>query len=233
MVLSPTAIVFAFLGGVLPALLWLWFWLKEDSLHPEPRRYILYTFLAGMLCVPLVLPFEHYVAEWFRGTLVIIWWAAIEEIFKFEAANLIALRRKVMDEPIDAVIYLITVALGFAALENAFFLLNPIADGNLVHSILTGNLRFLGASLLHVLASATVGIAIAVSFYKPKAIRRAYLIGGLVLAIVLHTLFNFFIITSNGAGTVLVFSAVWIGIIALFLVLEKVKRIREPRTLVD
>jgi len=41
-------VFFAFVGGLLPALLWLWFWLRED-LHPEPRRILLLTFTAGMV----------------------------------------------------------------------------------------------------------------------------------------------------------------------------------------
>src|SRR3989344_2100149 len=42
---SPTFL--ALLGGVLPALFWLWFWLREDRLHPEPRRIILECFVLG------------------------------------------------------------------------------------------------------------------------------------------------------------------------------------------
>ena len=56
--LSFQTILFALLGGVLPALLWLWFWLKEDKKRPEPRGLILLAFIAGMLTVPVVLPFE-------------------------------------------------------------------------------------------------------------------------------------------------------------------------------
>jgi len=225
-------IVIALLAGVIPALLWLWFWLKEDKSHPEPKGFLFLSFLGGMACVPLVIPFEHYAQQWLpMGFLVILVWAAIEEFFKFQAMHIIDLHRAVFDEPIDAVVYMITVALGFAALENAFFLLDPLAGGNLSHTILTGNLRFLGASLLHVLSSATVGVFIALSFYKSHTVRIGYLAVGLILAITLHTLFNFLIIASNGSGTLMVFVGVWVGIIILFLILERVKRIKAPRTL--
>ncbi len=227
---SPTVILVAFLAGILPALLWLWFWLKEDGAHPEPRRLLIYTFIAGMVCVPLVLPFEHYAREWLSGVFVIIAWAAIEELFKYGAMYAVDRKRAAFDEPMDPVVYMITVALGFAALENAFFLLDPLSNGNLNHTILTGNLRFLGASLLHVLSSATIGVAMALSFYKPPAIQRKYILAGVILAIVLHTLFNFFIIQSNGTETLSVFTAVWGGIIILLLTLERVKRIRAPRS---
>ena len=139
--MSFQTITFAALGGLLPALLWLWFWRREDRRHPEPRPLIALAFLAGIIAVPLVLPLEKYVAKFVLGgseieTIAginlmlaltgIILWSLIEEILKFLAAYLTVLRRKEVDEPIDLVIYMITVALGFAAAENALFLLDDL-----------------------------------------------------------------------------------------------------------
>jgi len=222
---------YAFLGGLLPALLWLWFWLKEDKKRPEPRGLIVFAFAAGMIAVPLVLPLERFAAIHFTGFLMLMLWAASEEILKYLAAFFSVLKRKEMDEPVDAVMYMITVALGFAALENTFFLLNPLSEGNVIGGILTGNLRFVGATLLHVLTSATIGLAIALSFYKSRAIKRVYLLTGIALAITLHSLFNFFIMESNGEQLFTVFLSVWAGIIVLILLLEKVKRMRRPQKL--
>ncbi len=226
---SPHILLYALLGGILPALLWLWFWLKEDNARPEPRGLILLAFIAGMLTVPLVLPFQKLAATMLGATSVIIAWAAVEELFKYVVAYFAVLRKKDMDEPIDAVIYMITVALGFAALENTFFLLNPLSDGNITGTILTGNLRFLGAMLLHVLSSATIGIAIALSFSKNISVRRLFIGAGVILSIVLHTLFNLFIINSNGEKALIVFIFVWIGIILLILFFEKLKRMKINR----
>jgi RsiW-degrading membrane proteinase PrsW (M82 family) len=55
MVIQPV-FFYGLLGGLLPALLWLWFFLKEDSKRPEPKWLILAAFLAGMLAVILALP---------------------------------------------------------------------------------------------------------------------------------------------------------------------------------
>jgi RsiW-degrading membrane proteinase PrsW (M82 family) len=41
----------AILGGIGPAMLWLWFWLKEDRLHPEPKALLTRVFLFGGLAV--------------------------------------------------------------------------------------------------------------------------------------------------------------------------------------
>ncbi|PIT91287.1 hypothetical protein COU17_01540 [Candidatus Kaiserbacteria bacterium CG10_big_fil_rev_8_21_14_0_10_49_17] len=226
--ISTQTLLYALLGGVLPALLWLWFWLKEDKRCPEPRGLILFAFLIGGLLVPLVIPAQKWVMGTFSGVLVIILWAVLEEVFKYVGAWLSVLKRKAMNEPVDAVIYMVTVALGFSALENALFLLNPLSVGQFIDGFLTGNLRFFGATLLHVLSSATIGVALALSFYKSKKTKRLFLLCGLILAIILHTVFNFLIINSNGENIFLVFLGVWCGVIVLILLFEKIKRIKKP-----
>ncbi|MFQ5661879.1 MAG: PrsW family intramembrane metalloprotease [Candidatus Paceibacteria bacterium] len=229
--ISFQTLFFALSGGIFPALLWLWFWLKQDKKRPEPRGFIILAFVAGMIAVPLVLPFEKLFDMRFSGTLVIILWAATEEIFKYGGAYFILRKKNIVDEPVDAVIYMITVALGFAALENTLFLLNPLVEGDFVNTIINGNLRFLGATLLHTLSSAAIGVMIALSFYRRKTLKKTYAFFGLILAIVLHTLFNFFIMKESGSQMLTVFFFVWIGIIILILLFEKIKRIRNPNKL--
>jgi RsiW-degrading membrane proteinase PrsW (M82 family) len=225
----PT-IALAVLGGIGPALIWLWFWLKEDKNDPEPRRLILLSFITGMVVVAFVYPAERLTAGLATGTGLLILWATIEEVFKYLAAQLTILRHEERDEPIDATIYLITIALGFAAAENTLFLLNPLFEGDIISGILTGNLRFIGATLLHTLCSAVIGVAMGLSFYKPKRVKYVYRTVGVILASALHALFNFLIIDSNGGHLLTTFFFVWIGIIGLILMLERVKRIKKPRT---
>ena len=219
---SPVLFI-AFLGGLLPSLLWLGFWLLEDRCEPEPKKYLFITFLAGMIAVVAVLPFERFSMQYFSGTALLLVWAVLEEGFKIGAA-LIALRSRALDEPIDAVIYLVTAALGFAAMENTLFLLGPLENGNALTTLLTGNLRFIGATLLHTLASATVGILMAVAFYRSVEARRWFFTGGIVLAVALHTAFNFLIL-KGGAGLMFTaFIGIWAGIVAILFLTEHVKR---------
>jgi len=134
------------------------------------------------------------------------------------------LRTRAYDEPIDGLIYLITAALGFAALENAFFLFAPIQEGDLLVSVITGNVRFIGATLLHTVTSAVVGISVALSFGKPWIDKIIYTGIGLVTAVVLHALFNYFILSSDSTGMFIVFSVVWVGVVGLIIVFDKFKR---------
>ena len=213
-------------GGILPALAWLWFWLREDSKHPEPRRLIALAFVAGMISVAVAVPTEKFVQGFLPSiTLIFMAWSVIEELLKYLFAYGTVLRRSENDEPIDPVIYMVTVALGFAAAENTLFLLSPIA-GNTPHEIfLTGNLRFIGATLLHVISSAAIGVCIGATFYKKKSVRRYATLVGVILACLLHASFNFFILQAPEETLLRTFSFVWVGVIALLAVLEYIKRI--------
>ena len=218
--------ILAFILGLLPALVWLWFWLKEDT-HPEPAKMITLSFLGGMFAVIIVLPLQKIVYYYFTGeqTLSFLLWAAVEEICKFIVVYFIALRNKATDEPVDYIIYLIVGALGFVTFENTLFLLQPIGNGDIAATILNSNMRFVGASLLHTISSATIGVCMALSCYKDRVSKREALLVGLILATILHTSFNLFIINQVEGNIFLTFGMVWIGIIAILLLFEKVKSI--------
>jgi len=252
MVPDGGGVLFALLGGILPALLWLWFFLKEDSARPEPKWLIVASFLSGMLAVVLALPAEMLAKCVAAGTWpVSFWrapfeafgvcrtlpdvdpvflWAAVEELLKYLVAVVVILWRKAVDEPIDSMIYLITVALGFAALETGLFLMGPLHRGDITGGILTGNLRFMGAALIHTLSSAMVGFAIAAAYYRSFLVQFLSLCTGLTVAIILHALFNHHIIQGSGERTSIVFFFVWLGVIGLLLLFERAKRITRPQS---
>lgn len=220
--------------GILPAIIWLWFWLKEDREHPEPKRLIAKTFLFGMLAVFVALALEylfHIFAKEYTATIVggeilfIFSLAFIEEIVKYFSARH-SLKSKNFDEPIDAIMYLIIASLGFAAMENIFFLVSTFKDGGMTIGFLTSDMRFLGANLLHSVTSAIVGTSLALSYYKRKSIKITYLASGVILATLLHTIFNFYIMKSSGQNNLNVFLGLWVFTIIIIMAFEKVKRIK-------
>lgn len=214
--------------GLLPALFWLWFWLREDKKHPEPKILIILAFLAGMSIVFIVLPLQEYAFRHTGGTPLLVMWVVIEEVAKYIAALCIVLWNKAVDEPIDAIIYMIAIALGFSAFENALYAYTPLTEASYGKALLMTNFRFVGATLLHLLASSTIGVFMALVFYKGTLARVLGATIGLFVAILLHTLFNFFIMSNDGERTMFVFMAVWLGIIVLFLFFEKIKLITKP-----
>ncbi|HEY4490335.1 MAG TPA: PrsW family glutamic-type intramembrane protease [Candidatus Paceibacterota bacterium] len=221
---STEALFLSLIAGIIPAVIWLLFWLREDRARPEPRGLLMLTFIAGMIAVPLVIPFQK-ITQSQDLNLTFLIWAAIEEIFKFGAAYIVALRREEDNEPIDPLIYMMTVALGFTAMENAIFVFNPLLDGSYTESLITGNIRFIGASLLHTISSATIGIAMGLTFYKSRLRKTVELGGGIIIAIVLHTAFNLFIIKENSGATFATLGFVWIAIVILMLFFERLKRV--------
>jgi RsiW-degrading membrane proteinase PrsW (M82 family) len=212
---------------MLPAILWLNFWLRQES-HREPRHIIIATFLMGMASTILAGILETsvslYIVEY--TTISFLLWAVIEEGLKFAAGYFGGLRTRFCDEPIDPAVYLITAALGFAAAENILFLYDALLDGGYARGIASIVDRFIGASLLHIIASGVIGIMLGLSFLRSEHMKRITMYVGLFLAIVLHTAFNRFII--EGEGNVLwVFSLTWIGLVVVILVLEKIKSIKK------
>ncbi|MFA6502936.1 MAG: PrsW family glutamic-type intramembrane protease [Candidatus Paceibacterota bacterium] len=222
--MTATTLGYAFIGGLLPSFIWLYFLLKEDSRCPEPRTIIALAFVVGMVAVPLAIPLEQWAKVHLEGGMpVLTAWALIEEFLKYVMAAALILWRPAVDEKPDYVIYMITVALGFAAAENMLFLLAPISNGHIAASIFTGDIRFMGSTMLHVLASATIGFALAFSHDSHPATRIFAGAGGLILAIALHTLFNALIITEGTSTTLSAVLLVWITAVVFFAAFEVLK----------
>lgn len=222
--MTATALGYAFLGGLLPSFIWLYFLLKEDACHPEPKKVIVFAFIAGMIAVPLALFPEQYARNKIVDTSsVLLAWALIEELLKYIMAAAFILWRRQVDEAPDYVIYMITVALGFAAAENMLFLLDPLMKQLHTTALITGNLRFLGSTLVHVVCSAALGLTFAFSAHFSKPLRALASATGLILAVALHTSFNTLIIKEGTSSALQAFFLVWVsavGILAAFEVLK-------------
>jgi RsiW-degrading membrane proteinase PrsW (M82 family) len=219
----------AIAGGLLPSFFWLWFWLHEDRLHPEPKRLIVSCFISGVLMTVLALPAERYTENLFvSGFILYLAWAFIEEFVKFIGAFFAGLTDEGNDEPIDAMVYMISVALGFAALENTLFLVKAFEAGGINATLSTGNIRFLGATLVHIVSSAIIGGSLALAYYKSWRNKLLYFLVGLITASVLHASFNFIIINDkSGKNICLILLFLWLSVIAIFLLFEKVKHLNK------
>lgn len=222
---NPKVIAYAIFGGLLPAIAWLWFWLREeDSDEKEPIGLIAMTFILGGTMVLLAIWLEKYSLNFISDkTTQIVAWASIEEILKLLAITLVVYGSGQVDRPIDYPMYFIATALGFAALENIFFLINPLQASGTVVGLITGNLRFLGSTLLHAIASGMIGSALGLAFYL-KQYRAFYLLIGIIFAITLHSLFNFFIMKGSGENFLSVFGFLWVVAIINILIFEKLRR---------
>jgi protease PrsW len=204
--------------GILPGFAWLVFYVKEEETHREPKWLILFIFAAGMVFGFVAIVLENILnAAAMRmgiGALSLVGlvvFALVEEAAKLGATYSAIGKSKIARNPVDIMIYLIVAALGFATLENIGSLASfwiaahgSVAVGSLAASLAeTLSLRFAGATLLHSLASGTVGYYWALGVLRRKVAR--YLALGLAIGTVLHAFFNLLILDYGNIAYALVF----------------------------
>ena len=188
-------VVVALLFGFLPSLIWLAFFLRED-VHPEPRTLIAKVYIWGGISALAALAIEYLTQGAVNSAVItlprifssnitpFIAFAAVEEVVKFAFVFMIVRKNPFFDEPVDAMIYATTGALGFAAAENFFLVLSNGFSG--VFGLIV--VRFVGATLLHALSSAIVGHHWARGIKYHMEAKMIFI--GLVLASVFHAAFN-------------------------------------------
>ncbi|MDP2663944.1 MAG: PrsW family intramembrane metalloprotease [bacterium] len=228
---------FYIIFGVLPSIIWLLFYLRKDT-HPESSRMILKIFFYGMLIAFPAILFEIGLLQEIKrfdfSPLIIsllsvfVGVAMVEELLKYFVVKEKVLNSAEFDEPIDTVLYMIIAALGFAAAENILILFSLGPAFVLEKTISLSVFRFLGATFLHVLASGILGYFLAMSICQTKY-RGRLLLSGLVIAILLHGLYNFSIIELGGEASffipliILISSAIFLT--AAFKKLKKLKSV--------
>lgn len=234
--------LFAYIGYItlsfLPPVIWLLFYLHEDR-HPEPKHLLLLVFISGIFSAlaavavevgifgrpPLLSGlFHRFLPSLLSIPLVILSGVAlVEEYLKYLAVKVSVLNNPEFNEPIDAMIYMIATALGFAAIENVIFLF-PVFEKSFLSGFELTATRFLGANLLHALSSAIVGYFLARHLFSPW--RKHAVFAGVGLASVLHTLFNYLIIIKDAipASLILVILLLLVMAIVVFVDFEKLKK---------
>ncbi len=215
---SFLTLAISLIGGLLPGFAWLAFYLIEDN-HAEPKRLITFTFVAGLafgfFTVAIENGFTSALEQWNVAGLSIValvGLALIEEVMKFGAAHFALSKSPERPQPIDAMIYMIVAALGFATLENIGAVSAiPWGTAFIPAAFETLSFRFVGATLLHTLTSGIIGYYWALGMVRKTPGR--HIAGGIALASVLHACFNYLIL-NYGNG---IYSIVFMLIIGFFV----------------
>lgn len=222
----------ALILGILPGLVWLFFFLREDD-RPEPKSMIGRTFFAGGVAAITALVIEAWGDSFFKNTLILtlphlleenivpyLAFSLIEEGVKFLLVYLVVRRSRFFDEPVDAMVYMIVGALGFATAEN-MFLAYSNAGGDVFTLML---LRFVGATLLHALSSGIIG------HYWARGIKFGlegkFVVAGVVMATLFHALFNILVLQFDDY---LVYPLALLVLIGFFVLydFEELKKLEE------
>ena len=185
----------AFVGIVLvsfaPGLFWLWFYLRKDVYQPVPRRLIAVTFGLGCLStipagiIELIFLGDSFLEESAglggvaAGMLFVV--GPVEEACKFAVVRLKPYRSPYFDEPVDGLVYAAAASLGFASLENLFYVLEFGPEVMIARAPVS--------TVAHLVFGSVWGYALGV--HQASGYRRPMLVaGGLALGACTHAVFN-------------------------------------------
>jgi RsiW-degrading membrane proteinase PrsW (M82 family) len=216
--------IFLICLGILPSLVWLWLFLHEEA-HPEPKTLLSETFVLAILIAPLAVFAQWIFSAFFtahvpgfvaQNSAAFFFWAAfVEEAVKYIVVYYLIIHRPEFDAPVDAMIYMVTAGLGFAAIENILVMFRNIPEG-LPVALQVLALRSVGATLLHALCSGLVGYFLALSWFHYKHSRKLVWTG-LGFATLFHFAFNFILL--NFAAEQGIITSMILLAAALFLIL--------------
>lgn len=190
--------LFAF--AVLPSFIWLLYYLKKD-IHPEPRKLIAYVFFAGFAAAIIGYFFQIISASFLLSFLDVFPYLLLfclfvqkfiivsfsEELLKYFAFFFTIRGHQELDEPVDFVIYMVTAAMGFAAMENLFLFFSLSSNIMFAEVIQTSFFRFISATLFHALSSGILGVFMA---YSCRLSQRSIFIYGLLAVTLFHGIYN-------------------------------------------
>ncbi len=194
--------VINFLLALLPALFLLNYFYKKDP-RPEPRATVTKAFLWGIAATLPALLIE-ILFSWLtpRGLSPLASAAVrafliaglVEESCKMAVINKFIYPRPEFDEVNDGIVYTMAAGLGFAFLENILYSVNSDHGWSLLL------IRGVTSVPLHGLASGLMGYYIGRSKFSQKDHRNR----GLILAVLYHGLYDFFLFTGSAAGLLVI-----------------------------
>ena len=179
---------------ILPSLLIVAFFVKSDR-FPEPTSQIIKIFMYGLfLCIPAFLINTElgnlYANTGISEALISSFLSAapIEEVLKFTVLYSLVYKMKDFNEPIDGIVYGVAVSLGFATLENIYYVY-VLSDYFGTASQGLAILRSFSAIPAHGIFGATMGYF----FMKYTFIKKENNLAlCMIVPILLHGAYNYF-----------------------------------------
>ena len=207
---------------ILPSLLIVTFFVKSDK-FPEPTSQIIKVFMYGLfLCIPAYLINTElgniYANTGISEALISSFLSAapVEEVLKFTVLYSLVYKMKDFNEPIDGIVYGVSVSLGFATLENIYYVY-VLSDYFGTTSQGLAILRSFSAIPAHGIFGATMGYF----FMKYTFIKKENNLAlCMIVPILLHGAYNYF------AGSIFIISLLiviisWIVLLRAFSRLKK------------
>ena len=178
---------------------------EKDKLDKEPLHLLVKSFFLGALSVVVAILLQE-AGKFAYGFLTVLtglqlggdvvrpFWHAFavgftEEWSKYIFLILFAFPKKEFNEPFDGITYAVMIAMGFATLENLFY----VADGGLEVAIL----RMFTAVPAHATFAVAMGYFVGLAKFRHQYHISIYKFTGLMGATLLHALYDFFFFLEN------------------------------------
>jgi protease PrsW len=184
---APSSLAILLLLAIAPSIFLLWFFYNQDRYKHESKKLLIVTFLLGALMIlpaifielflKLIFPEGDTIAGVFLFYLFDV--ALVEESLKLFAVRIYAYKSKMFNEPMDGLILGVAAALGFATVENIFYVLQS--------GLLTGIVRAIVSVPSHALYGAILGFYLGEAKFRKRPMLA---LQGLAFAILLHAIFD-------------------------------------------
>lgn len=169
---------------------------KLDVFEPERWRHLIIVFVMGCITVWFVFPIADILNNWLHFDLngqplndfaySVIGIGMVEEFVKMIPLAIIVRFRRIVNEPYDYLLYASMSALGFAFIENGFYIESS--------DFLAMNGRALMSTVAHMTFSAVIGYGFMTSACRRRWQGWYYILGAFLLASFMHGFYNFWLI---------------------------------------
>jgi RsiW-degrading membrane proteinase PrsW (M82 family) len=201
----------------------------QDKYSREPTKTLFIAFLLGICSLIPAIIFEILYEKLFGFTsginnITTILYAFIgvgltEELSKFIFLKWYIYKHKNFNEPMDGVVYAVMVSMGFAAVENIFYVFN--SDDQ----IYTAIVRSLTAVPAHASFGVIMGLYFGYARFTFKKNRFRYLLISIALASLSHGFYDVFLFINCKYCPILTLVALIIIIIISLIIISRFKKI--------
>jgi RsiW-degrading membrane proteinase PrsW (M82 family) len=211
---------------ILPSILIILFFVNSDKFK-EPKSEIIKVFIFGILITIPAYILNTFLGDfWYNNTKVsqnlissFLTAAPVEEGLKLSILYYFVYKMKDFNEPLDGIVYGVTASLGFATLENIYYVY-LLADHFQTTSMALAVVRSFSAVPAH----AVFGIFMGYFFMKYAFIKKGdNLFFAFIIPFVLHGCYNLFI-SSNFYAAMLLIIISWIVALRMFSRLKKTQK---------
>jgi RsiW-degrading membrane proteinase PrsW (M82 family) len=179
--------------AIAPPLLIAYYVYQKDKYDKEPKSLIIKSFLFGCLGIIPAIFLELFAKGMFTNLFlyVFIGIALVEEGVKYFFLKKYLFNKPDFNEPMDGIVYAVMISLGFATVENIFYVFNHPGQ-----EIQVAVMRMFTAIPLHAVCGIILGYFVGLAKFSDNS--KPLLYKGIFLATLVHGLYNYFIFLEQG-----------------------------------